>query len=252
MSELIAPVVNGVIKQSSSVTEETTKSNELGKDAFLQLLVCQMENQDPLEPQSDTEFVSQLATFSQLEQLQNLTSTYETSQAFSLVGQKVILSTTDSNKNTTYISGSVDFVNVSGSNVRLSVNGSMYDLDQLYSVIDSNYLLEKGLPSLSQDYSLTYDADSPQDITVEVNLGEGDTVATQVALTMNDQVLDDSMYTLSGNKLTISREAFAQLPNGTYSPQVVFNDPYYTTITNGIKITVINSEATAATAVEES
>ena len=52
-----------------------TKGNsELGKDAFLQLLVVQMQNQDPLNPMEDKEFVAELAQFSQLENLQNIES----------------------------------------------------------------------------------------------------------------------------------------------------------------------------------
>lgn len=51
-----------------------TKSAEaaMGKDAFLKLLVTQLENQDPLNPTDNTEFVAQLAQFSSLEGIQNL------------------------------------------------------------------------------------------------------------------------------------------------------------------------------------
>jgi flagellar basal-body rod modification protein FlgD len=47
-------------------------STQLDKNAFLQLLVTQMQNQDPLSPADSTEYVSQLAQFSSLEQMQNL------------------------------------------------------------------------------------------------------------------------------------------------------------------------------------
>ena len=71
MGELIQTVKNGVIEQTSKSTAagNTAKSNELGKDAFLQLLITQMKYQDPLNPSSNTEYVAQLATFSQLEQI---------------------------------------------------------------------------------------------------------------------------------------------------------------------------------------
>lgn len=47
-------------------------SSRLDKDAFLKLLVSQVKNQDPMQPQGSTEYVAQLAQFSSLEQMQNL------------------------------------------------------------------------------------------------------------------------------------------------------------------------------------
>lgn len=245
MGELIAPVVEGVVKQTATETaaKSTRGTNELGKDAFLQLLVCQMQHQDPLQPSTDTEYISQLATFSQLEQLQNLNASYENTQAFSLVGKSVVLKTSGEGEKLTYVSGTVDFINMSGKKVKLSVNGSLYDLDQLYSVIDDQYLLEQGLPSLKQDYSFTYDADKPTPVNFEVNLGDGDTKASEVAILWDGSVLDPSLYSLEGNTVTIYAEAFANVQDGTYKPAVVFNDQYYTTITDGITIRVVNSKA---------
>ncbi|MCK9240837.1 flagellar hook capping FlgD N-terminal domain-containing protein [Desulfocurvus sp.] len=52
---------------------DSTASGELGQDAFLQLLMAQLEWQDPLDPMDDTEMVAQLAQFSSLEALQEMT-----------------------------------------------------------------------------------------------------------------------------------------------------------------------------------
>ena len=60
----------GTTAQSAS----PAKQKELGKDAFLQLLVTQMTHQDPTAPQADGEFIAQLAQFSSLEQLTSMTS----------------------------------------------------------------------------------------------------------------------------------------------------------------------------------
>ena len=84
----------------ASATNSATGKNALGKDAFLQLLVTQLKNQNPLEPQDNGEFVAQLAQFSSLEGITSLNDTvtglasnYNSSQALqasSLVGRSVI------------------------------------------------------------------------------------------------------------------------------------------------------------------
>ena len=53
------------------------KNDALGKDAFLQLLVTQMKYQDPLDPQDNSEYLSQLAQFSALEQMTNVSKGLE-------------------------------------------------------------------------------------------------------------------------------------------------------------------------------
>ena len=69
--------VNQNFYRDYSTTKQKTPSNALDKDAFLKLLVTQMQNQDPLSPMEDREFIAQMAQFSSLEQMQNL----NTSQA---------------------------------------------------------------------------------------------------------------------------------------------------------------------------
>ncbi len=58
-----------------SVLQALSGGNQIGKDQFLQLLVSQLKNQNPLDPIKDTEFVTQLATFSSLEQLAGMNDT---------------------------------------------------------------------------------------------------------------------------------------------------------------------------------
>ncbi len=77
----------------------TTKTDSLGKSDFLHLLVTQLQNQDPLNPADSTEFTAQLATFSSLEELQNIGATLEgvstsqtiltNSQAVDYIGKRV-------------------------------------------------------------------------------------------------------------------------------------------------------------------
>jgi flagellar basal-body rod modification protein FlgD len=64
--------LEGVYADTTSNTNIGQGSKELDRDAFMQLLVTQMQNQDPLEPQGNEEFIAQLASFSSLEQMENM------------------------------------------------------------------------------------------------------------------------------------------------------------------------------------
>lgn len=126
-------------KSALSDTTATNGNSTLGKEAFLQLLVTQMKYQDPLNPQSDTEYVAQLATFSQLEQMQNLNSSFTNSQAFGLVGKEVIMTTTSASGNLGYVNGKVDFVSMINGEPFLSIDDKLYPANQLDSVVSSEY-----------------------------------------------------------------------------------------------------------------
>lgn len=138
----MASVVNGELQQASTTqsTEKSSKNNGLDKNAFLQLLVAQMKYQDPLEPTSNTEYISQLATFTELEEMQNLVSAADKERASALVGQVVTVKVTGANGSETYQQGVVDYVTYEGSKTLLGINGGEYSLDDLLSIEDAEYV----------------------------------------------------------------------------------------------------------------
>lgn len=150
MSDIVTnDVVDGVLQTGKTETyqNKNTNKNELGKDAFLQLLVTQLQYQDPLDPVDNTQMVSQLAQFSALEQMQNLStiaSTMSNTQALSLAGKNVILEVGKSlgSENTTMVGGRVDFVQIVDGKAKLSIHGKLYDYADLDSVVDDGYLSE--------------------------------------------------------------------------------------------------------------
>ena len=132
-------IVDGKVQSTYTDTyqkENTVGTSALGKDAFLQLLVTQLQYQDPLSPQSNEEFVSQLAQFSSLEEMQAMTSSLANSQALSLVGKNVIIEVGKSKdlSNTSFVAGYVQFVQMVDGKAYLSVDDQLYEYEDLDSL----------------------------------------------------------------------------------------------------------------------
>lgn len=136
-----AVVQNGQIV-TSATQESLSKANNdsVNKDDFLQLLVAQMQYQDPMEPTDNTQWVTQYAQFSQVEELQNMAQNMSLSRASSLVGQTVIMNVEDAKGGVTEVQGNVDFVSYEGGNAFLSINGELYSMNDLKHVVDANYI----------------------------------------------------------------------------------------------------------------
>ena len=145
-SKDINAIVDGVYKDNSTNASQNNKktsaNNSLGKEAFLQLLVTQMQYQDPLNPQQDTEFISQLAQFSSLEQMQNLNETFSNTSALNLVGKTVLVTETDSSGSSHSVTGVVDYViRDSSGKSKVSIEGNIYSVDDVSEVYDDIYLI---------------------------------------------------------------------------------------------------------------
>lgn len=138
----IAPIVDGQVANTTSTTEEVNKKSgsTLDKDSFLQLLVAQMKYQDPLEPTSNTEYIAQYATFSQVEQLQNMAQTLDSSSAMDLVGKYVTMDVTTATGSKTTVSGHVDYVEKTSGKTLLYIDGTPYNYENLNTVWDDEYL----------------------------------------------------------------------------------------------------------------
>ena len=167
----ISGVSSGYTMDPSLNTLESDKTS-MGKDDFLKLLVAQLQNQDPMNPEDATEFTSQLAQFSSLEQLENantsleglgaMNNEMERMSALGLIGQNVIAQT--------------DQFHFSGDSVQLGYrleapadDVKLYVLNQTGSTvatisaqekepgeyfIDWNGLGDTGMPLSQGDYSL--------------------------------------------------------------------------------------------------
>ena len=117
---------------ASSATSVSSSANQtLSQADFLQLLVTQMTSQDPLNPQSDTEFASQLAQFTALQQAQTTQTDMASLQANALIGETVTVQPTNG---APAVTGIVAGVVMSKGQPNVYIDGNIYPLTEITTV----------------------------------------------------------------------------------------------------------------------
>jgi flagellar basal-body rod modification protein FlgD len=136
------PTVNPTDSSAASLFAATSDPSRvptktLNQDDFLKLLVAQMTSQDPMNPQSNTDFAAQMAQFTSLEQTQTMASDLATMntqqqllQASQLLGRTVTLQADPQ----TVASGVVQSVQINSGTPQILVNGKAYDLSQVLMI----------------------------------------------------------------------------------------------------------------------
>lgn len=130
----------GVVGESSASVRAFSGTQTVGSDEFLRLLTLQLRYQNPLEPMKETEFVTQLAQFSQLEALQKLHSTLSEALArqdalaalgrgVELLGRRVVVRTGDRS-----VEGPVEGLRLDPGGTRVVVGGSEFDITDVVEV----------------------------------------------------------------------------------------------------------------------
>lgn len=108
----------------------------VNSETFLSLLVAEMTNQDPLEPTSNTEFVSQMAQFTQLSYAQDSSTYAKANYAASLVGKTATASKMDGAEQVTK-TGVVESVTKSGKTYIVNIGGESFDISKVTGVQDT-------------------------------------------------------------------------------------------------------------------
>ena len=123
---------------TDSSTSTATGTSDIGNfETFLQLLAVELQNQDPTDPVSNTEYVSQIAQMNFLSQLQSISTSMDAYQAYAMIGKTVDYTTTASDGTSTTASGTVSSVVIDGSDVYLYVNSTKVSVDDVTQVSDA-------------------------------------------------------------------------------------------------------------------
>lgn len=133
----VSDKTNDIAANTAGYTARTTKK-VLDSDDFMSLLTTQMANQDPLNPMEDTAFVSQMASFTSLAQMNSLTESFNTlssnnakATAASYLGSTVTLTDPTTSQE---ITGTVTSVDISGDEPKVKVDGTYYSISTITNI----------------------------------------------------------------------------------------------------------------------
>lgn len=139
---LITEIKDGQVVNTAKDTTKVKDSNDAyDKDMFLKLLVAEMEYQDPLEPTSNSEYVAELASFTQIETVQAVGEQMDQLSANNLIGNYVVIKDTSTVGVSKEIEGMVDYVTQTDDGMMLSVGGKLYKLADVETVINEDYYI---------------------------------------------------------------------------------------------------------------
>ncbi|HCW53432.1 MAG TPA: flagellar biosynthesis protein FlgD [Clostridium sp.] len=183
---------SGKIGTTDRGTAIVEQNNGLGKNAFLNLLVAQLKNMDPTQDQDSTAYVSQMAQFSSIEQMNNLNTTMQDFAYEQMVGKVAILSDTDINGYNKY--GIISQIIKNGTTTTATIldpktgTYSNYSMNKIIGTSDSGYGSANYETALNSNFSAasTLARDNATAVYVEVttknqnevNNGQNTTITT--------------------------------------------------------------------------
>lgn len=145
---------------------------QLGKDDFLKLLITQLSQQDPTNPMKDQDFIAQMATFSSLEQMKNISSgisRMESKQSYSLVGKLVSGPDLVTGEEVVGIAGAIFFDGNGKTYVR--VNGRTIDSEKINSIAEPSIIQNESEKNEKQNEKI----ENKKNIPLTENLNPSDT-----------------------------------------------------------------------------
>lgn len=178
--------INQAATASATTAKSTTAAKEevMGKEDFLSLLVAQLQNQDPLNPDDPTEFTAQLAQFSSLEQLSNLNDSMDNLVTSNANSDKLTTLNTIG-KEVIYEDGNFDF---SGEPVTLGykLDGAAKEVTLALQLDGATVATLKGTDLTKGNHFITWDglatngqpaAQGNYKIVIQAKAAEGESVA---------------------------------------------------------------------------
>ncbi|MCL2030528.1 MAG: hypothetical protein FWG93_03195 [Oscillospiraceae bacterium] len=126
-------------------TQRKVPDNSMGRDQFMKLLLAQMQNQDPTSPMENTDMMAQMAQFSALEAMQNMSGVTSASQAYNLIGKGIVGFVRDSVTNAARdVVGTVDSAGMEAGKPYVKVGNATVWLENVLQVFDNSIIAGDG------------------------------------------------------------------------------------------------------------
>lgn len=146
MTVNVQSTITNLQNDTNRVAFENGRKNlgngRLDRNAFLQLLMAQLQNQDPMDPVDNKEFIAQQAQFTQIERLDELNDTLQSSnqinQASSMVGKWVSVATTNQNNQPITVTGQVESATFDKDGVGLNIGGTSFPMTSVQRIYASD------------------------------------------------------------------------------------------------------------------
>jgi flagellar basal-body rod modification protein FlgD len=139
----IASINNSTVSGASSTnsTSKTSSNGTLDMDDFFQLMVAQLKNQDMYNTTDNTEFIAQMAQFSMVQALADLSELSMTSYGVSLIGKEATIASVGDDGKVSSVVGIVESVNFYNGGTKVVVDGKNYDLSSVMSVQEPKIII---------------------------------------------------------------------------------------------------------------
>jgi len=120
---------------------KNNNNNLLGVDDFFKLMVAQLSNQDMFNTVDDTQFIAQMAQFSMVQALSELSQASATAYSVSLIGKEATVATTETDGKLHVHTGIVESVSLYGESPQISIDGEKYALSSVMEVKEPEIII---------------------------------------------------------------------------------------------------------------
>lgn len=145
---------------------ENESSKNPTVDMFLNLMIAQMQNQDPTNPVDDTQYVTQMAQIATMQQMQELAYYSRSNFVMSLVGKDVKVAQAKVGGDMTVVAGKVEKVSLVDGEYKISVDGKQYSLNQIMEVMPPTSENGNASDQVITKYGLSLTSTTPTTATI--------------------------------------------------------------------------------------